>query len=287
MKCDNYKILTMIDGEEMLNNLTYTDYYYKLMLKARSLFKWNNLPNGIDEKWIEKFLYYDGNCCFFKDKDKGFMVGKIETIGKLNYYDEPTKIKVMLNNYISEELENNINCVIIRNNEDMIPTQPTTKLFSYRLANIERTIDTNIENQKYPLFIRSGEKQKQSFLQAMKQKTKNKFLIFTDKDFDIKAFESIKTDIPIVFDKLQIQKTNIKNEYLSFLGINNADITKRERLISNEVDANNEEIQVNEDVMLETRKKACTLINKMFKLNISVERRNNLDNDINVGDNDD
>ena len=36
-------------------------------------FKWNNLPNGIDEKWIEKFLYTEGFCIFFKEWTLNFL----------------------------------------------------------------------------------------------------------------------------------------------------------------------------------------------------------------------
>ena len=96
----------------------------------------------------------------------------------------------------------------------------------------------------------------------------------------------LNTTSPIVFDKLQIQKTNILNECLTFLGINNANTDKRERLVTNEVDSNNEMIQINSDVMLETRKQACEEINKMFGLNISVERRANLKIDLNENFND-
>ena len=37
-----------------LNDYTYTDYFIRLMLIGRSTFEWVNLPNNINEKWIEK-----------------------------------------------------------------------------------------------------------------------------------------------------------------------------------------------------------------------------------------
>ena len=45
---------------KQLNNRTFTDYYHRLSLMAKSVFKWENLPEGIDEKHIEKYLFTEG-----------------------------------------------------------------------------------------------------------------------------------------------------------------------------------------------------------------------------------
>lgn len=289
----NYKLLSYQSVAKQLNNITYTNYYYRLMLIARSLFKWNNLPNGINEKWIERYLFSEGSCVFYKDPVIGFMVAKIGNTGALNYYDEPTTIRPYATNYLYENnkndnmLMNGEDCVIIRNNVDCIPTFPMIQLYSADLTNIKRTIDTNIEGQKMPIIIKCTDKQKLSLKQAIKQKQDNEPVIYGDKNLNTEDINVLKTDTPIVFDKLQVQKTNVLNECLTFLGINNANTDKRERLVTNEVDSNNEMIQINSDVMLETREQACKEINKMFGLNISVERRNDLKIDLNEDFNDD
>ena len=287
---NNYNLLSYKSIANQLNNRTYTDYFYRLMLIARSLFKWEGLPNGIDEKWIEKYLFYEGTCVFYKDPNLGFMVTKWSTEGTLNAYDEPTTIipyatnTMELNN--GELLDNNENCVIIRNNDDMIPTFPTIQLYSADLTNIKRTIDTNISVQKTPTVVTCTDKQKLTFKQAIKQRDENEPVIYGDKNIDINSINVLNTSAPIVFDKLQIQKNNIWNECMTFLGINNANTDKRERLVDDEVQANNQLIKANEDVMLKAREKACELINNMFGLNISVKRRTDLKM-ANMEDNDD
>lgn len=287
---NNYNLLSYKSIANQLNNRTYTDYFYRLMLIARSLFKWEGLPNGIDEKWIEKYLFYEGTCVFYKDPNLGFMVTKWSTEGTLNAYDEPTTIRPYATNTMElndgELLDNNENCVIIRNNDDMIPTFPTIQLYSADLTNIKRTIDTNISVQKTPTVVTCTDKQKLTFKQAIKQRDENEPVIYGDKNIDINSINVLNTSAPIVFDKLQIQKNNIWNECMTFLGINNANTDKRERLVDDEVQANNQLIKANEDVMLKAREKACELINNMFGLNISVKRRTDLkmanmeDNDI-------
>ena len=287
---NNYNLLSYKSIANQLNNRTYTDYFYRLMLIARSLFKWEGLPNGIDEKWIEKYLFYEGTCVFYKDPNLGFMVTKWSTEGTLNAYDEPTTIRPYATNTMElnngQLLDNNENCVIIRNNDDMIPTFPTIQLYSADLTNIKRTIDTNISVQKTPTVVTCTDKQKLTFKQAIKQRDENEPVIYGDKNIDINSINVLNTSAPIVFDKLQIQKNNIWNECMTFLGINNANTDKRERLVDDEVQANNQLIKANEDVMLKSRERACELINKIFNLNISVKRRTDLKM-ANMEDNDD
>ena len=85
-----YKIKNFKSIAQHVNDRIYTDYFYRLMLISKSLFEWHNLPNGIDERWIERYLFTEGECLFFKDPNIGFMVTKLGSRGPLNYYDEPT-----------------------------------------------------------------------------------------------------------------------------------------------------------------------------------------------------
>lgn len=210
------------------------------------------------------------------------MVAKYTQTGTPNYYDEPTSLRPVATNYThSEELNNGVDCVIIRNNDDMIPTAPTIQLYALELAEIQRTIDTNIRAMKTPLLIHGSNKQMLSLKNIYNQWDENKPVIFTDKDFDLGSINVLKTDAPVVFDKLQIQKHSIWNECMSYLGINNANMDKRERLVTNEVEANNEQIELALNVALKARKEACKLINDMFNLNISVDVRDDLKANIN------
>lgn len=269
----NFTVRKMSTLSEMINDYTYTYYYDELMLIARSVFKWNNLPNGINEEWIERFLYEEGKCVFFKDKTKGLMVAKCGDNGKSNVYDEPTIIRPIATNYIGPTLENNVNCILIKNNDISKPTYPTIQMYSWRLAEISRTIDINIQAMKTPILIKCSDKQKLSLKQVYKQWDGYEPLIFGDKALELDKFDVLKADAPIVFDKLQIQKHAIWNEAMTTLGINNANMDKRERLVDDEVQANNEQIEMSAQVMLRARERACELINEMFKTNISVELR--------------
>lgn len=284
----------MKNVQKQLNDRTYTHYFYYLMLIARSVFKWNNLPNGIDEKWIERFLFTHGNCLFFKDKTKGYMVAKCTPSDNLNAYDEPTGLRPYGTNYDGESLTNYKDCVLIRNNDIMLPTAPAIQLFAYRLAETTRTIDTNIAQQKTPVIVTCSDKQKLSMTKVIKQRDTNEIVIYGDKSLDTDSIKVLKTDAPVVFDKLQLQKHAIWNECMTFLGINNANQDKKERLVDDEVQANNEQVDASINLMLKSREQACDMINELYEdLDISVEIRTDLKptldgiEDIKDGDEDD
>ena len=90
---------------------------------------------------------------------------------------------------------------------------------------------------------------------------------------NIDGVKVLKTDAPIVFDKIQIQKHQLWNEVMTFLGVNNANQDKKERLVDDEVQANNEQVKICLDVMLKARQSACSEINRIFGTNIKVSAR--------------
>lgn len=260
----------------MANNMTFSYYYYKLMLVARSLFEWENLPNNMDERWIEKYLFTSGKCIFYKDPTMGFMVAGLAQQGSINCYGDPTSVWPVAENYTynGEKLVNGENCYVIRNNDLMLPNFPIIRHYAYKLCNIDRAIDTNVEAVKTPIIVRCSEKQKLSLKNAINQRKDNEPVIWSSDLSDINEMvDTLTTNAPIVFPQLQTQKHMILNEVFTDLGINNANMDKRERMVANEVEANNEQVKACEDVMLKSRQQACKEINRIFGTNISVKRR--------------
>lgn len=260
-----HDIISMKTIAKQLNDWTYTDYYYRLMLIARSMYE-GKLPNGINYKWVERYLFTEGSCVFFHDNELGYMVAKYIDSGRLNPYDEPTFVTPYATGYHGKPLENHVDCVIIRNNDIMLPTSPTLQLFAYRLAEATRTSDVNIRAQKTPVAVLCDDKQKLSFKRAMQQVEENEFMIYGYKNFDIDSVKAVRLDAPVVFDKLAIQKHEIWNEAMTFLGLNNANQDKRERLVADEVSANNEQVGASGNVFLSAREEAFEEIRQLFGL---------------------
>lgn len=272
----DYKLLSYKSVAQMANNMAFSYYYYKLMLIARSLFKWEDLPNNMDERWIEKYLYNSGKCIFYKDPVLGFMVTGFGQQGGINCYGDPTSVYPVAENYVynGPELINGENCYVVRNNDLMLPNFPIIRQYAFKLTNIDRAIDVNIEATKTPLIVRCSDKQRLSLKNAINQRRDNEPVIWTTDNANIGDMVStLETNAPVVFPQLQTQKHMILNEVFTDLGINNANMDKKERMVANEVDANDEQVKASEDVMLKTREEACKQINRLFGLNISVKRR--------------
>lgn len=275
MEFENYKLLSYKSVAQFSNNITFSYYYYKMMLIVRNLFEWENLPNNMEARWIERYLFSDGKCIFYKDPTMGFMVAGYGQNGSVNCYDDPTLVDPIAPNYTynGKQLINGENCYVIRNNDLMLPEFSVVRYYAYKLANIDRAIDVNIEAVKTPVLVTCTDKQRLSLKQAINQRKDNEPVIYADNSFDKDMISTLDLKPTPVFKDLQIQKHMILNEFFTDIGINNANMDKKERMVSTEVEANDEQVKACEDVMLRSRQEACKQINRIFGLNICVKRK--------------
>lgn len=276
---DAFGLVAMPNGKNALDITTFTfqDYYYRLAMLAQTRYKWNGLPNNIDERHVERFLFNEGRCMFFRDKTVGWMVAKCAEAGSLNYYDDPTTLLPVATNFMPdtpESYENGESAVLILNNDYARPTAHTIMLFAARLTELQRTADINIHAQKTPVILKTTEKQRLSAKSVYNQWNGFEPLIIADKAIDEGiTMEAIRIDAPVVFDKLTIERNKTWQECMTFLGIDNANTDKRERLVDDEVRANNQQIDLSAHVMLKARQKAAEQMSKLCGCKITVELR--------------
>lgn len=264
-----------------LNNKTYSDYYNRLMELALNVFEWENLPPSVDERFIELTLYEMGYCLYFNDEIIGNLALTCTIGGQLDVYRIPLLRRAYaVNGY--NKMCSAKDSVLIFNNYLHTPTQSTIELFARRLYEIERAIDINVKAQKTPTLILSSEQQRLTMKNLYMQYDGNEPFIFGDKNLDIDGIKSLKTDAPFVADKLEILKHQVWNEALTFCGIENSNMDKKERLVSDEVGSNYGNIEAQRNVMLNARKQAAKKINSMFGTKIDVHFRSNLVTMVNV-----
>lgn len=257
----------------IINNQTYINYLDRLKLIACSLFTWE----GLDEvagfgasRFLEMSLYENGRACFVKDKDLGYLALKVNPSDKLNVYNLPEKVLAWSIGYNKNYKFDDV--VYIMNNLLELPTSNTINLFAYRLYETERTIDTNLIAQKTPVLIEGDTKTILTLKNTYMSFAGNTPFIFGNKDYNInQKLNALKTDAPYLIDKLELHKHEIWNEALTFLGIDNANTDKKERLITDEVESNNELINYYLNCFYKTRKQACDMINKKYGLDIKIK----------------
>lgn len=257
----------------MANGATYVQYYNRLMELSMSMFEWKNLPDTVDERYLELGLFSSGCMVFFKDDVIGELALNMTYQGGFDIYGEPTRRRAYSRyNQFQTTLDKD-SSVIIWNNMLRTNSALDVQMFAYRLYNLDRIVDINANAQKTPVLITCDEKQKLTMKNLYMQYEGNYPVIFGDSNLDIKSLSVLKTDAPFVSDKIYDLKVKIWNEALTYLGISNINSTKKERMITDEVIRNQGGTIASRYSRLESRRRAVKKINKMFGLNITVDYR--------------
>lgn len=255
-----------------INDATFIDYFNRLQELAINMYKWENLPDTVNERFLEYTLHQYGYAVFFEDEVIGYLALTAALGGPLDVYRIPIYRRAYAANNYQKELDNK-DSIIIYNNYLHIPTFSTLILFARRLYEIERTIEINVKAQKTPVLLSCEESQELTMRNIYAQYDGNQPVILKYKNADISPLEVMKTDAPFVGNDLQVLKKQIWQEALSFLGIRSANTEKKERLITPEVENNVGNVEASRFVMLNARREAADKINRMFGLNIKVNFR--------------
>lgn len=233
---------------------------------AVNMIKWKNLPNELSSTRIEAFLYDKGVCGFADDIDLSYLTLPIAQNYGINIYGEPVSWSLIGYNY--NKHYNVDNSVLIRNNRSRTPTRPFIEHYVNMITNIEMTIMLNLNAQKTPFVFSGNENELLSFKNLWAQIMGCEPAIYKDNKLVESAFKVMPTQSTYISDKLMELRNDYDSKILTFIGLNNNNITKRERLIVDEVNANNEFINANAYSRLTARQKDAEKINKMFGLNI-------------------
>ena len=257
-------------------------YYFDIGI---NVLKWKNMPNAIPPRYPEKWLYENGLCVFFQPDGLDYMcLPVVQGSIKKNVYGEPSEWRAMaLGEFagrISGQTLDASNSVLIRNDSSYRPTKPYVDALINQMINVELTTRMNINAQKMPFFFKGTEdtilQQKNLFLEFMECEP-----AFFKTKFASDEFEIFQSGAPFIANDLVDVYTEYDARILTYLGINNLPIEKKERLLTDEVGINKEEKSLIRDSRLIQRQLACDEINKLFNLNVSIEVNKSLEEDIN------
>lgn len=272
----------LFEDSARLNNLTYKQYLNRLTELAISMFEWKNLPPSVDARYLELHLFKTGCMVYFNDDVLGNICLDCIANGRLGIYGDPILRRAYsgYNNY--NALLKESNSVIVWNNYLHTNSILDVKMFARRLYVLDRIIDVNANAQKTPVLVQGTEKQRLTLINLYKEFDGNAPFIFGDNNLDLNVLKVLQTGAPYVCDKLYTLKTQYWNEALTYLGISNINIQKRERLITDEVTRNQGGTIASRYSRLNSRREAARKINAMFGTNIQVNYREDfqqVDND--------
>lgn len=272
---------------DYLNDQTYLSYMWRLYDLAVSVFEWKNLPQGINERMVERWLLANGMCLFVYDEEikndpeqrspEGYAMLRMVMNGAFDIYNIPKERTAYTVDPNHATMRFDItNSVICFNDNLGIPTFLQLDLYAKMLWQCDRTVYTNIAMQKTPRVVRCSEKQRMSLQNLFAQVNGFKDLVWADESLDLSGVEVLDTTAPYVADQIQIVKHQIWNEAMSYIGIENTNTDKKERMVAAESYMNMGDVEAQRFTRLNSRQQFCKEVNEMFGLNISCEFRSGM-----------
>lgn len=244
-------------AEAVAENVSAYQFYFSRMRElCLSQFEWIGLPETCSARHIEHVLFKSGLAGFVYDERFGWISLEALPSKRLNMYDEATGYQLNGLNYHKYFPLKDV--ILIRNNLTSTPTIWGVEHFASRIAKALRTADINIDAQKTPVLIVCDQKQKLTMKQVYMQYEGGYPVIYGDeKGFSPDSIRVLTTDAPYIADKMQDYISILWNDFLTWRGLNSVGVEKKERLISDEVNANNEFINLSASCGLLTRQQAA------------------------------
>lgn len=239
-------------------------------------------PETWDDDYLKYVLMSIGYIAVVKT-DKYGVIPQWCTLQGIGIYFQPTKINVNNNLVTVNGAEIGKDCALIKFTPDYFGIWDTIHHYAEKLANASTSVDMNLYNSRLAYFF--GAKNKAN-AEAVKKLVDginqgNPMMVFNQKLMGAEApgetpwFEysrDVKASY-IATDLLNNMQT-IMDDFDSEIGLPNANTQKRERLITDEVNANNAETMARIYTWMDCMKPGIAMANKLFPgLNLSVRLR--------------
>ena len=263
-------------------------YTERLFREVSNLFIWHGLPEEIPVDYLERTLVRHGRVMFFYDEEAyGYMALRANVEG-YNIYEQPVNAFAVApntnqfpqnyNRTIVHKYDKNIGidkaCVLINNMYMGESLQGIVDHYAYRLALIQQAFDTNALWQNRPVLIPVDDDSLRLSLERLFGKIySGEPWIIHDKSLlgKTEGLQAQPIEVEFLLDKLFDAKKEVYNEFLQTIGIKASPVDKKERLLVDEVNSNDQIIETCVEIMYKQRKIACEEINDVFGLNVTVD----------------
>lgn len=275
--------------EQMIENM-----YIRLLTDlAASRFKWSNVPEEIDLRFLELTLFYQALSVFYHDGryDK-YMALRANMNGYLDYQNNPTGFNVIGNNFTSvsvsavkdtklflqtENGREKVPEVIgqgipIWANKQRIPDIDIVLIYAKKLAGLDRTVEINSANARMPKVVVSNENMNLTMANLSRQIEEGQNNLKVRGNVALEDIKALDLGVdPLTILNIDIVRDRQWNKCMTLLGIESANQDKKERLVSDEVTANGDQTSMMRFVNLNERRVAVKKINQKYGLKIEVE----------------
>lgn len=262
-------------------NTALVEYYTKYLLeKAISVFKFEGLP----EKWAVNYFQYvlfGYGYIAVINTDKYGVIPQLSGLTGYNVFYQPT-IVTIANPLLDglKTLEIGTQCEIIKLQPNYSGVMDIVTTYADLMALCLETAGINLLNSKMSyIFFSQNKASAETFKKMYDKVASGEPMAVIDKslldDEGNPAWTMFTQNVGqnYITDKILNDLQTIENQFNTEIGIPNANTQKRERMIVDEVNANNIDTNAKISLWLETMKHDIEKVNKMFGLNISVSHR--------------
>lgn len=251
-----------------------------LLQLAISVFKWR-IPKTWDKDYFLYCLYLFGYISVVNTDRFGVIPQHCTLTGYGAFY-QPTDVIVSNPLFKRSAMKATIgvNCELIKLQLDYGSILDLINYYGDLMALAAESAGVNLINVKLAYLFAAGNKAAGESFKKIYDKVASgegsvvydKALLDENGELNIQMFNQNLKNTYIAGDILSDLR-KYKDDFLTVIGINNANTDKKERLITDEVNANNEETHALADLWLEQLKECCDKVNDMFGLDIGVDWR--------------
>lgn len=260
---------------------------------AVNRFRWTGLPKEVDVRFMELTLFYRGLSVFFHDAEYGkFMALQGTPAGRTDMLQNPTAFQVTGASYAGKRLRavngvelvdgefvgTEAECVPVWSNYMRVPDLDIVLIYASKFAELDQTIELNIKAARRTRVAVVDENTNLSMTNIIRQIDEGQPLIKVGRSLS-DSVEAIDLGVnPDSIEKLHILKGRLWNECMTLLGIHNANQDKKERLVVDEVSANDDQVDSTRAVNLNARRQAAERMNERYGLMVEVSYHTDPDN---------
>lgn len=295
-----YKIINLYNSTfspsnvHMNDNALYWYFFEKLLNRVISVFKFT-LPENWSASYFLYVLYLFGWIVIYKEKKDGLgIIPQSCTFEGLNVFYEPKKA-IITNPALSgfRELEIGKECVLVKMKPNYTGFYELIDTYAQMLTNAWETANINMLQSKLGMYVFAKNKsQAETIKKALDKILGGSPIEVIDsnmKNEDGKlGVDYFNADLKshYIFGDILNDCRKIYNNFCTDVGIANTNLEKKERLLVNEISANNAETYTMIDMCMDGIKGSFNKAVKMFpelKGNLNVEWRDIKNDYYNIG----
>ncbi len=260
----------------------YSFYFKYLLGKLDKIFKWENLPETVDEQYLNTALFLEGNAVWTTKMDNKVRVFSGKIGGEPNIYYSPTIYTVANPIVGSANLKIDEDCIVMYNTSN-------DKHYNFlpKIAGLFQLIHqtaTLLADNIVSINTAQINSRVHTIVTTESETTRNSAEVYLKRLYSGKPWSALSEDMLAAIHVNPVSSASSTNniaqlislhqyimaDFYNAVGIKTNPVNKKERLITGEIDSVDSYLAINLEEMLNSRQEAVEKINKKYNLNISV-----------------